>query len=113
MKSFLISLCFIFLFSTILLAHPFITDKGFEMIGTQYWVATFLNFHEAWANWRRTEYPVLIPVNYPGNNTNGAIPRRSRFDISIVSKNQEHYLEAVERMGDDLHTTRVWWDGGN
>jgi hypothetical protein len=96
-----------------LAAHPFDPERGFEMIGTQYWVATFLNFHEAWANWRRTDYPVLTPVNWPGNVTNGTIPRRSIFNIEEVSDNQENYIEAVERMGGDLHTTRVWWDRGN
>jgi hypothetical protein len=96
-----------------LAAHSFDPDKGYEMIGTQYWAATFLNFHETWANWRRTDYPVLTPINWPGNVTNGTIPRRSIFNIEEVSDNQENYIEAIERMGGDLHTTRVWWDNGN
>ncbi len=98
---------------TYLAAHPYDPANGLEMIGTQYWAATFLNFQEAWANWRRTGYPELIPVNYPGNITNGTIPRRSIFDIAVVSLNEANYRAAMERMGGDFHTTRVWWDRGN
>lgn len=96
-----------------LAAHPFDPDNALEMIGTQYWAATFLNPHESWANWRRTEYPILIPVNYPGNETNGTIPRRLIFDLATVSINEENYQAAIQRMGPDVMTTRVWWDRGN
>jgi len=96
-----------------LAAHPYDPANGLEMIGTQYWVATFLNFIETYANWRRTEYPKLTPVNYPGNLTNGTIPRRSMFDLEEASKNEANYQAAVERMGGDELTTRVWWDMGN
>jgi hypothetical protein len=96
-----------------LATHPFDSANGLEMIATQYWVATFLNFFEAYANWRRTGYPVLIPVNYPGNHTNGTIPSRLIFDPQSVVANEANYLAAVERMGGDELTTKVWWDGGN
>ena len=96
-----------------LATHPYDPAKGPEMISTQYWAATFLNFYEAFANWRRTEFPVLIPHDYPGNATNGTIPRRMMFDLVEVSKNEANYLAAMERMGGDKMTTRVWWDGGN
>jgi hypothetical protein len=96
-----------------LAAYPFDHAKGLEMIGTQYWLATFLNFYETYANWRRTGYPVLVPVNYPGNHTGGTIPRRLIFEMAEVSKNEDNYRAAVERMGGDKLTTRVWWDGGN
>jgi len=96
-----------------LAAHPYDTDKGLEMIGTQYWVATFLNFYETYANWRRTGFPVLEPVNYPGNHTNGTIPRRMIFEKAAVSRNEANYQAAINRMGGDELTTKVWWDGGN
>jgi hypothetical protein len=94
-------------------AHPFDPANGLEMIGTQYWVATFLNFFEAYTNWRRTDFPKLTPVNYPGNHTNGIIPRRLIFDPESILANEANYLAAIERMGGDLLTTRVWWDEGN
>ena len=98
---------------TYLVAHPYDPVNALEMIGTQFWVATFLNSHESWANWRRTGYPVLISVDYPGNDTNGTIPRRLIFDLATVSRNEENYQAAIQRMGPDEMTTRVWWDGGN
>jgi hypothetical protein len=95
-----------------LAANPFDPANGLEMIGTQYWAATFLNFWETWANWRRTEYPLLVPVNYPGNDTNGTIPRRINYSMDEANNNRENYNAAAERIGGDKMTTRVWWDGG-
>ena len=75
-----------------------------------YWAATFLNEYESFANWRRIELPVLVPTNYPGNVTNGTIPRRLTYSTSEQSNNTENYNEAIARQGADLLTTRVWWD---
>lgn len=35
----------------------------------QKWISLFGNDYEVYANWRRTGYPVLTRVNYPGNVT--------------------------------------------
>jgi hypothetical protein len=96
-----------------LAAHPYDPAKGLEMIGNQYWVATFLNFYETWANWRRTGYPLLTPVNYPGNDTGGTIPLRINYSTVEASNNFDNYNAASERIGGDKMTTRVWWDDGN
>lgn len=71
--------------------------------------ASTFNGYEAWASWRRSGYPVLTPVNYPGNVTNGTIMRRLRFPQNEEGVNP-NYRIAVDRMGGDLFTTRVWWD---
>lgn len=54
------------------------TEASLKAINTQYWLETgsTFNFIETWMNWRRSGYPQLTPVNYPGNVTNGQIPRR-------------------------------------
>ncbi|RQO65817.1 SusD/RagB family nutrient-binding outer membrane lipoprotein [Pedobacter sp. KBW06] len=96
-------------------AHPLdesSLEKSLEMINTQYWVATLFNFPETWANYRRSGYPVLTPVNYPGNRTNGVIPRRLNYPNREASYNAANYNEAVSRLGgNDLDLTkRVWWD---
>ncbi|GAB4421339.1 MAG: SusD/RagB family nutrient-binding outer membrane lipoprotein [Bacteroidia bacterium] len=94
-----------------LAAHPFDAARGYEMIGEQYWVATFLNSYEAYANWRRLGLPALTPVNYPGNESNGQIPRRLRYPATEISLNEANYLEASARMTDgDAFTSRMWWD---
>jgi hypothetical protein len=93
-----------------LTANPFVEANGMEMIGDQYWVVTFLNDYESWANWRRTGYPELTPVNYPGNITNGQIPRRLRYFEAEYGNNGTELTAALQRMGPDEFTTRMWWD---
>jgi hypothetical protein len=95
--------------------HPFDPANGLEMIATQYWAATFLNFFETFANWRRTGFPTLTPVNYPGNHSGGTIPRRLIYDVGggEGAVNFENVQAAIDRIGGNYITTRVWWDKGN
>jgi hypothetical protein len=88
-------------------------EDGMKQIGEQVWIATINNFYETFANWRRTGYPELTPVNYPGNVTNGTIPRRLEYSQGEASVNAANFDEAVQRIGGDLFTTRVWWDVAN
>jgi hypothetical protein len=98
---------------TYLLAHPYVAANGLEMINTQYWAltSTMLDFYETWANWRRSGFPVLVPVNYPGNNTGGVIPRRFPYPIAEAGSNTANYNAAHNAViGGDVLTSRVWWD---
>ena len=81
-----------------------------EMIGDQLWVSHFMNWYEAWSDWRRSGYPVLVPVNYPGNDTGGTIPRKLRYPATEVTGNP-HFAEGATLP--DKITTKVWWDGGD
>jgi hypothetical protein len=85
-------------------------EQQLEQIHTQFWVSGFMNNIEVYANWRRTGYPKLTPVNYPGNETGGQIPRRLRYPESEASLNAANYAAAVSAQGPDSFTTRVWWD---
>ena len=100
--------------TTYLTANPYDATKGMEMIHSQYWVATLFNEYEAFANWRRTGFPTLVPFGgeavYPGNDTGGEIPRRMIYPGSEESTNGENYKAAVARQGPNTLTTRVWWD---
>ena len=93
-----------------LAANPYDPAHALEQINTQYWAAVLLNEYEAYANWRRTGYPTLTPVDYPGNVTNGTIPRRLRYSEGEMVANAESYQAAIGRQGPDLLTTRIWWD---
>lgn len=86
------------------------TAQQLEMIGNEFYVALFLDEQEIHANWRRTGYPVLTPLNVPGNITGGTIPRRLLYPPSEESVNAASLQEAVDRQGPNLMTTRVWWD---
>lgn len=93
-----------------LAANPYNSAEWDRVIGEQYWAVTFLNFYETFANWRRTGFPELVPVNFPGNQSNGTIPRRLRYPSSEASGNPDGYNSAVSRQGPDEFTTRIWWD---
>jgi hypothetical protein len=93
--------------------HPFGGSEAqqMEQIGNQYWVAHFfVDNIEAYSNWRRTGYPTLTPVNYPGNQTGGVIPRRLLYPQSERVHNTENYNAAVAAQGSDNYLTPVWWD---
>jgi len=97
-------------------AHPLdisSTDNSLKQINTQYWVyaGTIFDFDEAWSNWRRSGYPVLTPVVYPGNFTNGTIPRRQAYPTGEASTNPVNFTAAVSALtGGDVYSSRVWWD---
>jgi hypothetical protein len=96
--------------TTFLQNNPYDAANGMEQISTQHWIATFFNEYETYSNWRRTGFPVLTPVNYPGNETNGTIPRRMTYSTSDQSNNAANYNDAVTSQGPDKMTTRIWWD---
>ncbi len=96
--------------ATYLTNNPYDAGNALEQINTQYWAATFLNEYETFANWRRTGFPVLVPVNYPGNVTNATIPRRMSYTQSEATNNADNYAAAIAAQGPDELTTRVWWD---
>ena len=93
-----------------LAANPYDPANGMRQIGEQIWAAVLLNEYEAFANWRRTGYPELTPVNYPGNVTGGTIPRRLRYREGEAVANPENYSAALSAQGPDEFTTRMWWD---
>ena len=99
-------------------AHPYNDAFGLQMINTQYWIETFFNEYEAWANWRRTSnasnpkgYPALTAVTYPNSQSPGAIPRRMFYSTVDKQLNSANYNAAVARLtGGDKITSRMWWD---
>lgn len=93
-----------------LTANPYDPANGIKMINEQIWAAVLLNEYEAFANWRRTGFPDLAAVNYPGNVTGGTIPRRLRYRENEAVANPDNYSAAISAQGPDLLTTRVWWD---
>jgi hypothetical protein len=97
-----------------LTAHPYVAgNTGLSMINTQYWILTntMMDFYESWSNWRRTGYPALTPINYPGNATGGTIPRRFPYPLVEATNNPVNYTAAHNAVpGGDTMTGHVWWD---
>jgi hypothetical protein len=88
------------------------TSAALKMINTQIWATTglFANFVESWNNWKRTGYPVLTPVNYSGNFSDGQIPRRQLYPASESTTNPTNLVNAISNMGGDTWVNPVWWD---
>ena len=89
-------------------------ETKLEKIGTQKWLALFPNGAEAWAEYRRLHYPVILP---PANNySNGIVNtdqgiRRVPYPISEQSDNPQGYASGVAALGGaDNAGVRLWWD---
>lgn len=90
-----------------------------ENINTQAWILHMMNPAEAWANLRRSDYPVLkdrsklakFESDFTYDDKNLTTPVRLKYPILESKYNSKHYDEALQRMGgdDDWHH-RLWWD---
>lgn len=98
--------------ATYLTANPYNAADALNQINSQYWVSSFMDDVESWINWRRSGYPALTPVaNYPGNVTNGTIPRRFTYPQGEAGTNTANYNAAVAGLSSgDKMVSRVWWD---
>ena len=94
--------------------HPLVAGQEMQQINTQYWIASFLNGPEAFANFRRTGYPALTPNPYGQPNNpdvpNGTFIRRIGYPTSELSVNTANVNAAIAIMGPDKLSTRLWWD---
>ena len=93
-----------------LLANPFNVTKALEQINTQYWISSFLNGPEAFANFRRSGFPVLTPNPFAGKSIKGTFIRRLTYPNSEISVNSANVQAAISRQGADDLDTKVWWD---
>ena len=99
---------------TYIAANPLVAGTELEQINTQYWIASFLNGPEAWANFRRSGFPDLTPNPYGQPNNpdvpNGTFMRRLTYPTSELSVNAENVNAAIAVQGADKLSTRIWWD---
>jgi len=89
-------------------ANPLNAGTELNQINTQYWISSFLNGPEAFANFRRSNYPALAPNPYPGKSVEWI--NRLTYMNSEISVNSENVNEAITRQGPDNLATKVWWD---
>jgi Starch-binding associating with outer membrane len=99
--------------ATYLTTYPYAgtTAQKIDMIGTQLWISKFMNWWDAWADYRRSNSPVLVPVNYLGNVTGGLIPTKLRLHSTEAAVNADNV--AAGATTPDSWVGKVWWDGGN
>lgn len=81
-----------------------------ELIATQKWIALYTQGYEAWAEWRRLDYPRLDPAPDPLNQS-GEIPVRQGYPTSERDTNGPNYDAGVALLGgEDELDTKLWWD---
>ena len=95
-------------------------EEKLEKIITQKWIALYPDGMEAWAEFRRTGYPKLIPVvvNYSGGEIiTSEFVRRVKYPNSEYENNNAAVTKAAETLhgttvSGDKGGSRVWWDTG-
>ncbi|WP_423129030.1 RagB/SusD family nutrient uptake outer membrane protein [Gaoshiqia sp. Z1-71] len=93
------------------------TEQNLERIITQKWIANFPLGLEAWAEFRRTGYPKLMPAvvnNSGGDVTDNEMARRLTYPTSEYEENRANVNAALGLLGGaDKMSTHVWWDCKN
>lgn len=90
------------------------TERKLERIITQKWLSLYPNGPEAWAEQRRTGYPILFKIRQ--NDSGGLIStdamiRRIPF-TNDTKTSLYNYQQAVQLLGGgaDNGGTKLWWD---
>jgi len=91
-------------------AHPYSPADALDLINTQYWVVSFLNGAELFANLRRSGFPDLEKNPYPGSEITGKFIRRMPYPDSEIITNTANLDAAIAQQGPNDINTRVWWD---
>jgi hypothetical protein len=87
---------------------PLLAGNELEQINYEYWIASFLNGQEAWANFRRSGYPELDVNPFAGRTVDWVT--RLPYPPSEYVVNNENVQAAVAGQGPDNLDTKVWWD---
>ncbi len=86
------------------------TEQQLKQIIDQKYLAIMFQANEAWAEYRRTGYPLIWLGSAP-TNTGGIIPRRMTYSATEYLLNEANVKEAASRFqGGDVLTARMWWD---
>jgi len=76
----------------------------------QKWVALFKQGHEAWAETRRTDVPVMSAApasRFPGHNRP---PFRFAYPTNEANLNSVNYAEHGDKVVDRFWGEKMWWD---
>jgi hypothetical protein len=80
---------------------------GLKQIALQKWIALYSDGGQAWAEWRRTCTPNLVPGQFAIFTY---VPRRLEYPTAELSSNNDQVQAAASRMGGDKNNTTMWWD---
>ena len=86
-------------------SQPYNSSNWKESIGMQKWIALYMNGYEAWAEWRRLDYPQLV---VPSAAVETSIPTKLPYPRSEVSNNSASLGKVSTTPGSIVK--KVWWD---
>lgn len=98
---------------------PALTPNNFQQVlGTQKWIAQYLQGVQGWSTWRRLDFTGVLTV--PDGNPGDAlfskdIAVRMRYPTDEFTLNETNVSDAISNMlggngGEDNQGTRLWWD---
>jgi len=87
---------------------PLFAGDELAQINYEYWIASFLNGSEAWANFRRSGYPQLAPNPFPSRDVDFIF--RLTYPSTELLVNSDNVQAAISQQGPDKLDTKVWWD---
>lgn len=77
-----------------------------QKIGHQKWIALFNRGFEAWTEWRRLDYPVLVAPP----DAESDVPVRYTYPVQEQTINADNYTDAASAVGGDVVGTKLFWD---
>ncbi|MBK8702940.1 MAG: SusD/RagB family nutrient-binding outer membrane lipoprotein [Saprospiraceae bacterium] len=77
-----------------------------QKIGHQKWIALFNRGFEAWTEWRRLDYPVLVAPP----DAESDVPVRYTYPVQEQTINADNYTAAASAVGGDVVSTKLFWD---
>jgi hypothetical protein len=81
-----------------------------QKIGLQKWIALYNRGIDAWQEWRKFDYPVLLPPSGGTAPAGLAIPVRLIYPINEQTLNGVNRQTAADAMGGDVAITKLFWD---
>ena len=85
-----------------------VAPVSMESMATEKWVALYMQGYEAWAEWRRLDYPVLSPAKDALTGT--GIPMRHGYGANTASSNKANHDAAIARISGYSQDSKMWWD---
>lgn len=77
-----------------------------QKIGTQKWIALYNRGYELWTEYRRLDYPALVPPT----TARSGFPNRFSYPTNEQTLNNENYTSAAALMGNDKVEFKLFWD---
>jgi len=92
-------------------------ETSLKNLITQKWLANFPNGVEAWADFRRTDYPD-ITLPYDGVSSNASVAsgtwvKRIRYPDNAHEQEEEYMPSNLNTTDTDRMDSKVWWDTAN